>query len=168
MPLDSPAARGCPTLTAPAVPTFKLRAIDVTAPTWARRTVVRMLAGIVPTGHLDEVELCVSELVTNALRAAQAFAAARGFSWTYQDTPIHLSIESAARWTRLDVRDPDPTLPTPQQRDLMDESGKGLVIVNALAVCRWWEPGPDHKTVHAVIPMPQVELTAAELEAAKR
>lgn len=167
MPPDSPAATGCPTLvplTAPVV--LKLRANTIEVPA-VRRYLIAMLAGLVPAGHLDEVELCASELVTNALKAALDYAKACRFAWTHLDTPIHLGICCAERWTRLDVRDPDPVLPAPVERDLLDEHGKGLILVNEIAACRWWEPAADHKTVHAVIAMPLVELTAAELKAAR-
>jgi hypothetical protein len=129
----------------------------------ARRLLPRMLGGLVPAAHLDDLEVCVSELVTNALHAARAYAEVRGFVWSFAHTPIHLGIETAERWSRLSVRDPSPAMPEIAPGGLLDESGRGLVIVDAIAACRWHSATDYDKTVHAIIPMPLVRLTAAEI-----
>jgi hypothetical protein len=168
MPPDSPATlSGRPSFAANAVPTIKLRVQDDQV-SHARKTTTRMLVGLVPATHLDDLELCVSELVTNAIRAARDYAALDGFTWHYSDTPVHLGIACGPRWTRLDVRDPDPVMPIPPQRGLMDISGKGLKLVTDIAAVVWPDLAGDHKVMHAVIPMPKVELTAVELAAARR
>jgi hypothetical protein len=168
MPPDSPATLNSrPSYAANAVPTIKLRVLDDQV-AHARRTITRMLAGLVPATHLDDLELCVSELVTNAIKAARDYAMHSGFTWHYGDTPVHLGIACGPRWTRLDVRDPDPVMPIPPQRDLLDISGKGLLLVTDIAAVLWPDIATDHKVMHAVIPMPKVELTAVELAAARR
>jgi hypothetical protein len=130
---------------------------------YARGVTTRMLAGLVPATHLDDVELVVSELVTNAVRSARAYARRRGWTWEYDDTPVHLGIACGPRWTRIDVRDPDPGVFIPRPGGLEDESGRGLVIIDALTV-DWWPTYTHHdKTVHALIAMPKVTLTDAEL-----
>lgn len=169
MPPDSPAATGCPTLAPSRRPvTFRLRATR-TEVSHARRYLTQTLAGLVPAGHLDDLHVCASELATNALRAALDYAVLCGWNWRYDDTPIRLSITATEHWSRLDVHDPDPVIPDPGTRGLLAESGKGLMIVNALSACDcWWTREPDGKVVHAVIPMPKVDLTATELAAACR
>jgi len=125
----------------------------------ARRYLARVLSGLVPAGHLDDLEMCVSELVTNALRTARAHTETSGFAWSYADTPIHLSVATAERWSRLSVRDPNPAMPETVPGGLLDEGGRGLVIVDAVAACRWHTATAQDKTVHA----PLVKLTAAEI-----
>lgn len=167
--LDPPAANGgCPTLAPSRRPvTFRLRATK-TEVGHARRYLTQTLAGLVPAGHLDDLHVCASELATNALRAALDYAVLCGWNWRYDDTPIRLSVTATEHWSRLDVHDPDPVIPNPGTRGLLAESGKGLLIVRSVAAACWWDTEPDGKVVHAVIPMPKVELTAAELEAARR
>jgi hypothetical protein len=168
MPSDCPATlNGRPSFAASRVPTIKLR-VQNDQVAHARHVTTLMLAGFVPATHLDDLELCVSELVTNAIKAARDHAALCGFTWHYGDTPVHLGIACGPRWTRLDVRDPDPVMPIPPQRDLLDIGGKGLQLVTDIAAVLWPDLATDHKIMHAVIPMPKVELTAAELAAARR
>lgn len=156
MPPDSPAVlRNCPPQPA-AVPTLKLRVLNSEV-AQVRRFITLMLAGLVPAEHLEDLEVCASELVTNAIRAANAYASAAGFFWTYCDNPIHFGIEAGAQWTRLDVRDPDPARPEPAERDLLDESGRGLVIVSSLAAAVEWEYAADHKVAHVLIAMPDAD-----------
>lgn len=150
----------------PGVPTLRIRVL----PSWvsyARSTATRMLAGLVPAGHLDDVEMCVSELVTNAIHAAEEYAKLLQFGWSYWDTPIHLGVATHARWTRLDVRDPNPAMPATIPGGLMDDHGRGLFIVDALAAARWHTSTAHDKTVHVIIPMPLVKLTDAEITAIK-
>jgi anti-sigma regulatory factor (Ser/Thr protein kinase) len=147
--------------------TFRLRAAK-TEISRIRTLITRTLAGLVDDDHLEDLKVCASELVTNALRAALDYAVLCGWNWECDDVPIRLGLTSTGNWSRLDVHDPDPVIPDPGTRGLLAESGKGLLIVNALAAACWWDKELDGKVVHAVIPMPQVELTAAELEAARR
>jgi anti-sigma regulatory factor (Ser/Thr protein kinase) len=144
------------------LPSSRLRVLDSEVGE-ARRFLPRMLGGLVPAGHLDDLEMCVSELVTNALHAARAYAEVCGFGWSYSDTPIHLSVEAAERWSRLSVRDPNPAMPETAPGGLLDEGGRGLVIVDAIAACRWHATTARDKTVHAIVPMPLVRLTATEI-----
>lgn len=149
------------------VPTIRLRVLDTEVAT-ARHTLTQMLGGLVPNDHLGDLVSCTSELVTNAIHAATAYAMLGGWAWTHYDEPIHVGVVCTARWTRLDVRDPDPAMPMPEPRGLLDVDGKGLLIVNALAARLWWSPEGPGKAVHAVIAMPLVELTDAELAEAAR
>lgn len=141
------------------VPTLGLHAASSEARR-ARRWAAATMTGLVPDDHLDNVGLAVSELVTNALAAA-----ARHADWSLQDTPVRLSLLTTQRWTRVEVRDPEPHLQPPGPHGLMDESGRGLVIIEALG--HWgYCLGPGCKITYAVLPI-DGDLTAAELAAAR-
>jgi anti-sigma regulatory factor (Ser/Thr protein kinase) len=142
---------------------LKLRVLNSSVGS-ARRSITAILAGLVPASHLDDVELCASELVTNALAAAERYAQVMQSGWSYLDTPIHLRVLAAARWTRLDVRDPEPYMLPAKPTDPLDEHGRGLTIVQAFGHLAH-TIGSGHKVVHAVIPC-GVKLTDDELAAA--
>jgi anti-sigma regulatory factor (Ser/Thr protein kinase) len=131
----------------------------------ARRSIRAMLAGLVPDDHLETLALCVSELTTNALAAAIRRADALQFGWCHYDTPIHLGVLARHHWTRLDVRDPEPSMHPPgEPAGPLDEHGRGLGIVAEYGRLAY-TLAPDHKTIHAVIPYGG-KLTAADATAA--
>lgn len=74
-------------------------------------------------GHLDDTAiLLVSELVGNAIRHARA------------TTPgLELRMATDGTVLRMEVLDPDPRTPTVRNPSGYDESGYGLVLVQALA-----------------------------------
>lgn len=80
---------------------------------------------------LDDVELIVSELVTNAVRATSRTAAAGPFP---APGLIGLRLEPARATLLIEVWDRDIT-PPHHQSDAApeDESGRGLLLVGALA-----------------------------------
>ena len=123
----------------------------------------RRFARDVVSDHADDdqaytITLLVSELLTNALRAA---ASAR--RWEAYDRPVKLGVLSTERWVRLSVTDPDPN---PIDPGAQPQNGYGLGIVDALAaVPRWVTYDADSKTVHVIIAAPDVSLTVDELEA---
>ncbi|MBC6467213.1 ATP-binding protein [Actinomadura alba] len=99
--------------------TFKLRAepasvrtarelTDVVLMSWALRYLV------------DPAKLIVSELFTNAARAAPG-------------EDLYLLLDNEVRTVRLGVWDSSPAMPVIEGHDLEDESGRGLHIVAALA-----------------------------------
>ncbi|MGH3380281.1 MAG: ATP-binding protein [Actinoallomurus sp.] len=143
---------------------IKLRACP-SAISSARRSVTAMLSGLVPDDHLDTVELSTSELVTNAYGAATRWAEFMQFGWSHYDTPIHLAVLATPLWTRLDVRDPETRMTPAKPRGLLDETGRGLDIVEGLGGHLAHTIAPHHKIVYAVLPV-NGELTAAELAAA--
>ena len=69
----------------------------------------------------ETVALLVSELVTNAVRHARGTDA------------IALELETAGPWLRIEIHDGDPRWPQPRTPAGFDESGFGLVLVDALA-----------------------------------
>lgn len=148
------------------VPTKRLRVLKSEVRE-ARRFPSLVLGGLVPAGHLDDLEACTSELVTNGLRAAEEYAKRLGFGWSCFDTPVHLSVETAERWSRLSVRDPDPVMPEVGPGGLFDECGRGLLIVDTIAAYRWHTSTAHDKTVHAIVPMPLVKLSDTEIVAIK-
>ncbi|WSL44492.1 ATP-binding protein [Streptomyces sp. NBC_01268] len=85
----------------------------------------------------DDLRLCVSELLTNVIVHVG------------EGTPVTVRVEATREGrTRLAVTDPDPRV-WPVLREAVDgaESGRGLGIVEAVAL-RWGvEQGPYGKTV---------------------
>ena len=69
--------------------------------------------------QVDTAVLLVSELVTNAVRHAQG--------------PCALVATFAGDTFELRVEDGDPKAPTPRPADILDENGRGFVLVGALA-----------------------------------
>jgi serine/threonine-protein kinase RsbW len=69
----------------------------------------------------DNAVLLVSELVTNAVRHARDTHA------------IALDLEIGETWLRIEVQDADPRWPHRRTPGRFDESGFGLVLVDALA-----------------------------------
>ena len=87
-------------------------------------------------GLADTIELVVSELVTNAVKASTDrdqrphYTDQHGLAW------IHLRLSTDRRAALVEVWDENVTLPAPNQPGLDDESGRGLMLVEALAE-RW-------------------------------
>jgi serine/threonine-protein kinase RsbW len=65
--------------------------------------------------------LLVSELVTNAVRHARDTRA------------VALRLRATGTWLRIEIHDGDPRWPRPRTPAACDESGFGLVLVDALA-----------------------------------
>ncbi len=101
----------------------------------------------------DNVELVVSEFVTNAVRASTGpdgqpkYRAQAGLS------RIHLRLSSDRAHVLIEVWDQDPRLPVAKGASPDDESGRGLMLVEA--VCERWNcdvvPGWVGKVVWAEV-----------------
>ncbi|WP_405788069.1 ATP-binding protein [Streptomyces sp. NBC_01367] len=77
-----------------------------------------------PDGHPDAA-LCASELLTNVI------------THLGEGTPVTLRITGRATRTRVELTDPDPRAwPVLRQAADSDESGRGLVLLDAVAL-RW-------------------------------
>jgi anti-sigma regulatory factor (Ser/Thr protein kinase) len=88
--------------------------------------------------HLEETAvLLVSELVTNAVRHARDTGA------------ITLELHEESNQLRVEVQDTDPHWPAPRTPADRDESGFGLVLVDALADQWGVRPTPAGKAVWA-------------------
>ncbi|MHB9859487.1 ATP-binding protein [Streptomyces sp. YIM S03343] len=100
--------------------------------------------------HYDyEVRLCATELVTNVI------------DHIGEGTPVTVRVASADDGrTRIEVTDNDPrALPVRLSADATDESGRGLALLDALAL-RWGvDQEPDHKTVWCELAGPDALTT---------
>ncbi len=107
---------------------------SLTAPREARQFSRRSLAGAgVAADVVGVVELLTSELVTNAVR--------------YSDGPIGLSLRERPAGLRVLVSDGSPVPPIARHPAPTDLSGRGMLIIDALA-SRWGvDPELDGKTV---------------------
>ncbi|MDF1605671.1 ATP-binding protein [Nocardioides sp. YIM 152315] len=120
----------------PTGPSTRLRIAPSAASAPVARTVVRRLlddAGV-DTEVRQTAELLATELVSNAVE--------HGGGSSYLDAVVGPDA------VRLEVTDPNPALPTPSPSlDDLDERGRGLLLIAALA-SRWGaERHPPGKTV---------------------
>ncbi|WP_328438927.1 ATP-binding protein [Streptomyces sp. NBC_00457] len=88
-----------------------------------------------------DVQLCVSELLTNVIRHVG------------EGTPVSLLLTRAEGRTRIEVTDAGPcTWLVLREAGAEDETGRGLPLLDAL-VLRWGvEQGTDGKTVWCELP----------------
>jgi anti-sigma regulatory factor (Ser/Thr protein kinase) len=87
----------------------------------------------------DTMELIVSELVTNAVKASMGHDQRPHYTDEHGLACIHLRLSADRHTALVEVWDENFKLPQPNQPDLDDESGRGLMLVEALAE-RWgWE-----------------------------
>ncbi|MFJ2564489.1 MULTISPECIES: ATP-binding protein [unclassified Streptomyces] len=89
-----------------------------------------------------DLELCVSELLTNVIRHLG------------EGVPVTVRVSRTRDRTRLEVTDPDPrALPVLcRTSDENDESGRGLALLDALSL-RWGvDQWPGSKTVWCELP----------------
>ena len=95
-------------------------------------------------GHLvEDVDLVVSELVTNALLHSGEGPAGAA-------EPFRLELDLSGGRLTCRVVDSSPLPPTPEEATETAESGRGLILVEALAAEWGWEDLPDGKAVWAV------------------
>ena len=103
------------------------------APARARAWTAQMLTAWRVAHLIDEAELLVSELVTNAVLHAR--------------TPLALRVVLADDCLRVAVTDESRWLPRPQPKDLDRVGGRGLALVEMLADQWGVEHGSASKTV---------------------
>jgi anti-sigma regulatory factor (Ser/Thr protein kinase) len=99
------------------------------------------------------IELVVSELVTNAVQACMDQDKRPCYTDDYGLACIHLRLSTDREATLIEVWDENFRLPEPNRPGLDDESGRGLMLVDALAE-RWgWDlPGSGRgKVVWALV-----------------
>lgn len=107
-----------------------------------------------------DVELVVSELVTNAY---EAICRAAEPAEPRPADVIRLGVQCAPRWVHLRVADPLPRPPARRSAAETEEHGRGLGIVGELAF--WWvHARPNDKTVHAIVTVPDVVLTQYDMD----
>ncbi|MEV0407694.1 ATP-binding protein [Actinoallomurus sp. NPDC050550] len=111
-----------------------------------------------------EVALITSEIVTNAIVAAEAFG-----PWPDEAYPIGVDLVVTCRYVHLAVTDPDfRPMAASDQGGQFAEHGRGLHIVDEEAAVRWVVYEQHSKTVHVVMAAPGVTLTPAELKQIRR
>jgi anti-sigma regulatory factor (Ser/Thr protein kinase) len=96
----------------------------------ARGVVRQLLDGELDPDSLDTAELCVSELVTNAILHAS--------------TDVELRVTLASQRVRLAVRDQSDELPTLERHTTTASTGRGLAMVIAIADA-WGIERHDHR-----------------------
>lgn len=114
----------------------------------ARRFVSGCLAGV-PENAVANAELVVSELVTNSILHA--------------GTAVRIGVKQVGTVVRLEVGDQDRHRPEPKQYSPDAGTGRGLQLVEALAVAWGVDTGPDGKTVWADVPLEPVEMAVPPL-----
>ncbi|GIH29264.1 ATP-binding protein [Acrocarpospora phusangensis] len=82
----------------------------------------------------DDVQLVVSELVTNALRHALA----DGLNGDAAGAPVQLRLASQSYHVACAVRDPSERAPMMCPEDDFAESGRGLLLVQELSLTWGW------------------------------
>jgi len=133
------------TATRPAVPAWPLQSFLHLAPAPASvPTARRHTRQALTTWHLrplvDAAELVVSELVTNAIRAAIALP---------EPQPVRLWLATDRSRVAIGVWDGDPNPPLLARAAGTDERGRGLCLVEALSAAWDWFPQDGGKVVHA-------------------
>lgn len=115
----------------------------------ARRQVVSLARDLgLPLSDqtLETVELLAGEVIANAV--------------LYTDAPCDVSVTRADERLRVEVTDTDASLPSTVEAGPNAESGRGLLLVNALADAWGTQPEPPGKTTwFEVMPEPSAEGT---------
>jgi anti-sigma regulatory factor (Ser/Thr protein kinase) len=109
----------------------------------ARRASGTVLAAWELDQLAEDVGLVVSELVTNALLHT---GGAGGDA-------VRLELEWAGDALTCRVVDASPLPPLPEEADQNAESGRGLILVDALAESWGWQDLPEGKAVWARFPL---------------
>lgn len=101
----------------------------------------------------DTVELVVSELVTNAVHASTGPDGRPRYGAKTGLPHVHLRLSSDRARVFIEVWDQDPRVPVAKAAGGNDESGRGLMLVDAL--CERWDSavasGWDGKVVWAEV-----------------
>jgi anti-sigma regulatory factor (Ser/Thr protein kinase) len=124
---------------------LELRAWPTAAP--CARLHAKLVLNEWGVAHLgDTVELLVSELMTNAIQASQRMPGP-------STPPVRLRLSSDRAVVLIEVWDGNPGAPVLMDADENAESGRGLILVDALST-RWsWylPPERDGKVVWAEV-----------------
>lgn len=110
------------------------------ARSFAKSAVSRLLGRDVPRLLGDDIELIVSELVTNAVRAGSS------------TVTVGVGLENDR--IRLHVTDQAEGWPEPRQAGVTDTGGRGLPLVSALSASWGVRLVPTGKVVWAELPVP--------------
>jgi anti-sigma regulatory factor (Ser/Thr protein kinase) len=114
-----------------AVATTDLPAVPSSVPE-ARVFVGRVLSSWDTTYRANDAQLLASEILTNAVLHAEG--------------PLHLHMRRNTTELAVEISDRSPHLPHPRLADVEDESGRGLLLVDALADNWGVRPTEEGKT----------------------
>lgn len=112
----------------------------------------------------EEAELVISELATNAVKAAGPLAAGQDGQEGAHLAVIRVRIVYLETRIALEVWDSDPAPPKPADPELDAENGRGLAIIDAL--CARWDyvqAAGGGKVVFAELAIPPLPVTGAGL-----
>lgn len=112
---------------------------------------------------IDDVTTVVSELVTNAFKHGTPYESSR--EDPRKPALIGLGVLATPRYVHVYVRDTSTDPLQIREPDPVNESGRGLHIIEACTDAWWVSPEDDGKTVHAVMALPGAVLTQAEIDA---
>lgn len=127
-----------------------------TAPYWARRHARAVLnSWQLWSEVIETAELLISELVTNALAASYNGLGKSAYSGPDDTVKLSLTMRLLSGRVVIEVSDSDPNPPVLVEADLESESGRGLMLVQALSK-EWgyFSPPTGGKTVYCVIGAP--------------
>jgi hypothetical protein len=113
---------------------------------------------------IDDAELVLSELVTNAMNATGTTNPRPRWSELNNLALIRVQLVTTADSLVIEVWDRDPNPPELQQPEQADETGRGLLIVGAL--CRRWDyffPESGGKAVWGELAIPDHDLLPSGL-----
>ncbi|MGW7431630.1 ATP-binding protein [Streptomyces sp. NPDC054861] len=118
----------------------------------ARRFVLLTLEGWVLPSLAGDLELVVTELVTNAVRHALGCP---GSAPQESEYPVWLGLSLHSRHLVAAVTDPSPVPPRPRPVEDLGTGGRGMHLIEALSDSWSWEPAaPRGKTVWAALTLP--------------
>jgi hypothetical protein len=132
---------------------LELAAVDGAVPSARHhvRLVLKEWLAIEPTLSTDQacdVEQVTAELVANAVTATLAI------EWTIKQPPVRLWLLGRSVMSMVAIWDASTAIPVPQRPVDGDESGRGLLLVGAVA--RWGHylapPSYGGKVVYALLP----------------
>jgi anti-sigma regulatory factor (Ser/Thr protein kinase) len=128
-----------------------------TSPFWARRYARLFLASCrgVSEGAAETAELLISELVTNAVRFTGNPGQRQRYSGHADVSLISLSIRHFRDRLLIEVHDTDSNPPVRSDADEYAETGRGLMLINALS--KEWSyffPSGGGKVVYCLLEIP--------------
>lgn len=129
-------------------------AVQLSTPFWARRHAQAVLGAWDISEDIIEIAvLLVSELVTNACSAT-----GNSTSDSVSTAPIRQTLRCQPDRIVIEVSDPDPRPPVIAHGHLEAESGRGLILVQALSK-KWafFYPPVGGKTVYCILHRHQTE-----------
>jgi len=124
---------------------LELKAVSAAVPV-ARRHAAKVLQQWHMQALVDNVELLVSELITNAICASARVTGQQGETGPRTGTvPVQMRLTSDLHVVTIQVWDPDPRRPGTQDAGPYAETGRGLLLVEALSA-RWGCHTADGRT----------------------